>query len=140
MIKHEVPIDQLQAAPTTENIRAALPGDNEMAEIARNFQALGDPTRCKIVLALTRHELRVTDLAAVVGASASLVSHHLKGLKDIRLVKFRREGNNVFYSIDDDHVGNLFREILAHLEHVYRGLPDHRTQLEALTEASLSPS
>lgn len=137
MIKHDVPIDQL-TVPGTDEIKAALPGDNEMTEIARNFQALSDPTRCKIVLALTRHELRVTDLAAVVGASTSLVSHHLKGLKDIRLVKFRREGNNIFYSIDDAHVGNLFREILAHLEHVYRGLPDHRRQLEALEEIVLN--
>ena len=134
MIKHDVTLDRLTIAPTPDAIKAALPGDNEMSEIARNFQALADPTRCKIVLALTRHELRVTDLASVAGVSASLVSHHLKGLKDIRLVKFRREGNNIFYSIDDAHVGNLFREILAHLEHVYLELPDHRARLEALKE------
>jgi len=133
MIKHEVSIDQLNATDP-EQIRAAMPGDDQMAQIARNFQALSDPTRCKIVLALTRHELKVSDLAAVVGASTSLVSHHLKGLKDINLVKFRRDGNSMYYSIDDAHVGNLFREILAHLDHVYRNLPDHRPRLEALVE------
>ncbi len=134
MKKHIVPLDEVILAPSTmpdvQAIQKTLPGRAEMSEIARNFQALSDPTRCKIVLALTRYELRVTDLAEVVGASISLVSHHLKGLKDIRLVKFRRDGNNIYYSIDDEHVGNLFRELISHLEHVYRNLPDHRSQLE----------
>ncbi len=134
MKKHIVPLDEVILAPSTmpnvQAIQKTLPGGAEMSEIARNFQALSDPTRCKIVLALTRYELRVTDLAEVVGASISLVSHHLKGLKDIRLVKFRRDGNNIYYSIDDEHVGNLFRELISHLEHVYRNLPDHRSQLE----------
>ncbi len=140
MKKHIVPLDEIvlppSSLPSLQTIHETLPGGAEMSEIARNFQALSDPTRCKIVLALTRYELRVTDLAEVVGVSISLVSHHLKGLKDIRLVKFRREGNNIFYSIDDEHVGNLFRELISHLDHVYRNLPDHRSQLEK--EAALN--
>ncbi len=134
MLKHQVPIEVDKVKITSPaQIRSALPDDDQMLQIARNFQALSDPTRCKIVLALTRYELKVTDLASVVGASTSLVSHHLKGLKDIRLVKFRRDGNSIYYSIDDAHVGNLFHEILAHLEHVYRNLPDHRPQLGLIT-------
>ena len=57
--------------------------------------------------------------------SASAVSHHLARLRDIRLVQTRRAGNQVFYSVDDAHVANLFREALHHLDHVKRNLPDH---------------
>jgi DNA-binding transcriptional ArsR family regulator len=124
VIKHEVALDV--AAITHEQIRAAMPDEPEMVQIARTFQALADPTRCKIILALTRLELCVTDLATIVGASTSGVSHHLKGLKDIRLVKFRRDGNTIYYSIDDAHVGNLFREAIYHLDHVRLNLPDHQ--------------
>ena len=123
MLKHRVPFENAEI--TLEQVRAAMPSNEEMGIIARIFQALSDPTRCKIILALTRHELRVTDLATVVGSSTSSVSHHLKGLRDIRLVKFRREGNTIFYSIDDDHVGNLFIEVICHLDHVQNNLPDH---------------
>jgi len=124
VIKHEVALDE--AAITHEQIRSAMPNEPEMSQIARTFQALADPTRCKIILALTRHELCVTDLATIVGASTSGVSHHLKGLKDIRLVKFRRDGNTIYYSIDDAHVGNLFLEAIYHLDHVRLNLPDHQ--------------
>ncbi len=126
MIKHEVRLDSINIAEgSIEQMRQAMPAEEETMLIARTFQALADPTRCKIILALTRYELCVTDLAAVVGASLSAVSHQLKGLKDIRLVKFRRDGNTIYYSIDDAHVGNLFREAVYHLDHIYRNLPDH---------------
>ncbi len=128
MRKHDVRLDIIQVEATSQEIKAAIPSDGEMVRIARTFQALADPTRCKIILALTRHELCVNDLALVVGASASGVSHHLKGLKDIRLVKFRRDGNTIYYSIDDAHVGNLFREVFSHLDHVDNQLPDHQPQ------------
>ena len=124
MKTHVLLIDSLDA-PDYGAVRAALPDDPTMAMIVRIFQALADPTRGKIILALTRQELCVSDIATIVGASVSSVSHHLKGLRDIRLVKHRREGTTIFYSIDDAHVGNLFREALAHLDHVYRNLPDH---------------
>ena len=132
MITHEVKIDEVVSS-TSQQIRDAMPPIDEMLLIARTFQALADPTRCKIILALTRYELCVGDLALVVGASTSSVSHHLKGLKDIRLVKFRRNGNTIFYSIDDAHVGNLFREAFYHLDHVRRNLPDHQFMLAALS-------
>jgi ArsR family transcriptional regulator, lead/cadmium/zinc/bismuth-responsive transcriptional repressor len=123
VIKHQIAIDETANVP--EQIRAAMPKDAEMLLIARTFQALSDPTRCKIILALTRHELCVSDIASIVNASTSGVSHHLKGLKDIRLVKFRRDGNTIYYSIDDHHVGNLFREAISHLDHVYQVVPEH---------------
>jgi ArsR family transcriptional regulator len=122
--QHEIAIDRTVNDP--EQIRAAMPVDKEMELIARTFQALSDTTRCKIILALTRHELSVSEISEVVGATNSAVSHHLKGLRDINLVKFRREGNTKYYSIDDEHVGNLFREAFYHLDHVRRLIPDHQ--------------
>jgi DNA-binding transcriptional ArsR family regulator len=120
---HEVTLDKV--GDSLEQLRASMPSSPEMALIARTFQALSDPTRCKIILVLTRRELCVTDLAAVVEHSVSGVSHHLKGLRDIRLVKTRRDGNTIYYSVDDSHVGNLFREAIYHLDHIHRNLPDH---------------
>ena len=103
---------------------ASLPP--EQADFAaQTFAALGDRTRTRIVYALTRGEQSVNALAEIAGVSASAVSHHLARLRDIRLVKTRRAGNQVFYSVDDVHVANLFREALYHLDHVKRQLPDH---------------
>ena len=102
--------------------------DPEVAElVARTFGALGDKTRAAMVYALTREERSVNELAALVGISPSAVSHHLKGLRDIRLVKHRKVGTTVFYSVDDAHVGALFSEALHHLAHVLHGLPDHHS-------------
>jgi DNA-binding transcriptional ArsR family regulator len=99
-----------------------------MKEIARTFQALSDPTRSKIILLLTRYELSVNEIAGAIGTSASGVSHHLKGLRDIRLVKHRRDGNQIYYTVDDAHVASLFHEAVSHLDHVRRNLPDHRAE------------
>jgi ArsR family transcriptional regulator, lead/cadmium/zinc/bismuth-responsive transcriptional repressor len=93
--------------------------------VAQTFQALADPTRARIVYALTRGERSVGDLAALVGVSPSATSHHLKSLRDLRIVRFRRAGNRIFYAVDDAHVAALFREALHHLAHVVYALPDH---------------
>ncbi len=102
---------------------------NTLDFIARTFAALGDPTRCRIVYALVQDEISVNELAAFVGASVSAVSHHLARLHDQRVVKKRREGKHVYYSIDDAHVGRLFIEALHHLDHVRENLPDHGSVL-----------
>ncbi len=93
--------------------------------VAETFAALGDPTRARIVFALTRGEQSVNALAEMVEVSASAISHHLARLRSIRLVKARRAANQVFYSVDDAHVANLFREAMYHLDHIKRSLPDH---------------
>ncbi len=93
--------------------------------VAQVFQALADPTRARIVYALTRGEQSVGELAQIAGVSPSATSHHLKGLRDLRIVKFRRQGNRLYYSVDDAHVGALFAEALHHLAHVIYNLPDH---------------
>ena len=99
--------------------------DDQAAFVAQTFAALSDPTRARMVFALTQGERSVGALAELAGVSISAVSHHLARLRRIRLVKARRAGNQVFYSVDDAHVAQLFREALYHLDHVKQGLPDH---------------
>ena len=85
--------------------------------LARTFQALSDPTRVRLISALTRAELCVCDLAAVLGMSQSAVSHQLRSLRDLRLVKSRREGREIFYTLDDEHIRELFELGLQHVQH-----------------------
>jgi DNA-binding transcriptional ArsR family regulator len=96
-----------------------------LADVAATFKALSDPTRAQLVYLLTEKEYSVNELSEGVAVSASAVSHHLAKLRGIRLVRARREGNQIFYSIDDSHVAALFREALYHLDHVRQNLPDH---------------
>lgn len=101
-----------------------LPAD-VLAGVAATFKALSDPTRAQLVYLMTLREFSVNELSEHVAVSPSAVSHHLAGLRAIRLARARRSGNQVFYSIDDSHVAALFREALYHLDHVRRNLPDH---------------
>jgi len=96
-----------------------------LADVVATFKALSDPTRAQLVYLLTHGEYSVNALSEHVAVSASTVSHHLAKLRAIRLVRTRREGNQIFYSIDDSHVAALFREALYHLDHVRQNLPDH---------------
>jgi ArsR family transcriptional regulator len=92
--------------------------DLEAAErLARIFRSLADPTRLRIVSALARSELCVGDLSAVLGMSVSAVSHQLRLLREMRVVRNRREGKHVYYVLDDEHVGDLFRQGLEHVSH-----------------------
>ena len=96
-----------------------------LVEVAATFKALSDPTRAQLVYLLTKRECSVSELSKYVPVSASAVSHHLAKLRAIRLVQVRRDGNQVFYSIDDSHVAALFREALYHMDHVRLNLPDN---------------
>ncbi|HMQ33274.1 MAG TPA: metalloregulator ArsR/SmtB family transcription factor [Chloroflexaceae bacterium] len=116
----------LDASSAVERFLAAPELSGELAQqVAQTFQALGDPTRARIVYALTKGERSVGELAALAGISPSATSHQLKTLRDLRIVKYRRAGTHIFYSVDDAHVSALFREALHHLAHVAYGLPDH---------------
>ncbi len=87
----------------------------EQAQIlAETFRVLGDPTRVRIVHALSLNELCTSDLASVVAMSESAVSHQLRTLRQLHVVKSRREGKLVFYSLNDDHVRSLFQQGLEH--------------------------
>ena len=101
-------------------VRAALAhqlDDEVAATLAAMFRALSDPTRVRIVALLAQAELCVCDLAAALSMEQSAVSHQLRTLRDLRLVRWRREGRQVFYTLDDEHVADLFRRGLEHAGH-----------------------
>jgi DNA-binding transcriptional ArsR family regulator len=87
------------------------------AQVAELFSAFSDPSRVRIIAALAGGELHVGALAEIVGISESAVSHHLRGLRQMRLVRARKEGRQVFYGLDDDHVAALYRQGLDHVQH-----------------------
>lgn len=83
--------------------------------LAETFRVLGDPTRVRIVHALSLSELCTTDLATVVGMSESAVSHQLRTLRQLHVVRSRRDGKLVYYSLNDEHIRSLFDQGLAHI-------------------------
>jgi ArsR family transcriptional regulator, lead/cadmium/zinc/bismuth-responsive transcriptional repressor len=97
-------------------LRAALLHPDSVFLLAETFKVLGDPTRVRILDALATGELCVCDLAALLGLSESAVSHQLRLLRSLRLVRPRRAGRMVFYALDDDHIISLFREGLRHVQ------------------------
>ena len=109
--------------------QSAAPPDALLELVVETFQALGDRTRARILYALANRALCVRDLAIVVGVSESAVSHQLRFLRDRRLVKPRRDGAVIRYSVDDHHVAALFREAEYHADHVRSGLTDHAYRL-----------
>lgn len=101
--------------PRVRRLRAALVGGDTVTGLADTFRALGDPTRVRILDALSHGELCVCDLAAVLSLSQSAVSHQLRLLRGLRLVRARREGRMIFYALDDLHVVDLLRQGLKHV-------------------------
>ena len=85
--------------------------------LADTFRALADPTRLRLISALMEHRLCVYDLAALVGLSQSAVSHQLRILRDLRLVRPHKTGRTVYYTLDDDHIRELFQRGLEHVQH-----------------------
>lgn len=112
-------------AEAVQAARAAALPEAHLLLLVDTFQALADATRARMLYALTQRPLCVRDLAILVGVSESAVSHQLRFLRDRRLVKSRREGNIIYYAVDDHHVATLFKEAEYHIDHVRRGLPDH---------------
>ena len=84
--------------------------------LAETFSVLGDPTRLRIVYALSQQELCVCDLASVLDMSQSVVSHSLRALRQMRLVRHRRDGRIAYYSLDDDHIASLVGEGFRHVK------------------------
>jgi DNA-binding transcriptional ArsR family regulator len=96
-------------------LRAALVDGATVTALADTFRALGDPTRVRILDALSHGELCVCDLAAVLSLSQSAVSHQLRLLRGLRLVRARRSGRMVFYALHDSHVTDLLNQGLTHV-------------------------
>jgi len=97
--------------------RAKLLDDEVYASLAETFGALADSNRAKIVYSLAEQELCVCDIACVVGISESAVSQHLRILRTLRLVKQRKEGRMMYYSLNDDHIRTLLAVCLEHASH-----------------------
>ena len=102
-------------AARVELIRAALPSGSTLEALAETFKALGDPTRVRLLTALAREELCVCDLATLVGTTESATSHQLRLLRNLRLVRARRDGRMVYYRLDDDHIVRLLAQGLEHV-------------------------
>ena len=98
-----------------EQAREDAIADQELDRLALTYKVLGDPNRLKIVMALRIVEMCVCDLAAFTGLTDSAVSHQLRRLKDLALVKSRREGQIIYYSLDDEHVERLLAIGLEHI-------------------------
>ena len=92
------------------------PADEYLYDLAELFKIFGDSTRIKILYALIESELCVGDIAQLLNLSQSAVSHQLRILKDAKLVKFRRDGKTIFYSLDDEHVRNILSMGMEHVE------------------------
>lgn len=98
-----------------ERIKANMPDDDTLIDVAELFKVFGDSTRIKILSALSGGELCVCDISTAVGMTSSAVSHQLKILKNAELVKFRREGKTVFYSLADGHVNTILNQGFEHI-------------------------
>ena len=100
-----------------DEVKKKLLDDQIYANLAETFSALADSNRAKIIYSLVEQELCVCDIACVVGISESAVSQHLRILRTLRLVKQRKEGRMMYYSLNDDHIQTLLTVCLEHAEH-----------------------
>lgn len=98
-----------------EKVRGIMPEEETLYDLAELYKVFGDTTRIKILYALFESEMCVCDIAGLLGISISAISHQLRILKQARLVRFRREGKTVFYSLSDDHVRSILGQGMEHI-------------------------
>ena len=99
-----------------DKVNENMPDDDILCDLAELYRVFGDSTRIRILYALFESEMCVCDIAQVLGMSISAISHQLRVLKQARLVKYRREGKTVFYSLSDDHVRSIIDQGIGHVE------------------------
>lgn len=102
-------------ADVVEQVREQLPQDEILYDLAELFKIFGDSTRVKILYALLESELCVCDIAKLMEVTQSAVSHQLRVLKNSKLVKFRREGKVIYYSLADEHVERILSQGMEHI-------------------------
>lgn len=95
-----------------------MPSDEIIFDVAELFKVFGDTTRMRIICALKENELCVGDIAEITNITISAISHQLRILKQAKLVKYRKEGKTVYYSLDDDHVLQIFEKGREHVEEI----------------------
>ena len=98
-----------------ENVKNKLPKEETLYDLAELFKVFGDSTRIKIICSLFESEMCVCDLSVLLNISQSAISHQLRVLKSARLVKFRRAGKVIYYSLDDEHIKRIFDAGLHHI-------------------------
>ena len=104
-------------AEAVERARGGMPSEEKLSRVAYFHKIIGDSTRCKILFALQGGEMCVCDLANVLSMSKSSISHQLSKLRECGVVKCRKEGKEVYYSLDDEHVSSLLLLTLTHISH-----------------------
>lgn len=104
-----------------DQVRSHMPDDDLLCDAAELFKVFGDTTRTKILSALFEHELSVCCISEIVNMSASAVSHQLRILRQTKIVKSRRQGKEIFYSLDDEHIAKIYRMALEHLQEERNG-------------------
>jgi DNA-binding transcriptional ArsR family regulator len=115
-MKNKIPICREESiGEYVEEVKAKLPSDERIIELSEFLEAFSDSSRLKILLALSFHELCTCDLSEVTGLSVSAISHQLRVLRDKKLVKYRRDGRNVYYSLDDEHVAEILEIAQKHV-------------------------
>ena len=98
-----------------DRVKGSMPEEESLYDLAELFKVFGDTARVKILCALEAAEMCVCDIASLLNMTQSAISHQLRVLKQARLVKYRRDGKVVYYSLDDDHIGHIFRQGRAHV-------------------------
>ena len=100
---------------TINRVRAKMPEEEKLYDLAELFKVFGDTTRIKILCALFEAEMCLCDIAALLSMNQSAISHQLRVLKQARLVKYRKDGKVVYYSLDDEHIKHIFDQGLLHI-------------------------
>ena len=96
-------------------VEGVMPQEQELVELSEFFKVFGDSTRIKILYVLSQSEMCVCDIATLLQMGQSAISHQLRILKQMRLVKFRRDGKTVFYSLSDDHIQTILAQGMEHI-------------------------
>lgn len=99
-----------------ENVKLKMPIDDTIFEMAETFKVFGDSTRMKIISALLETELCVGDIAEIANSTPSAISHQLRVLKQAKLVKSRKDGKTVYYSLADEHIEKIYKIVKEHIE------------------------
>ena len=119
MAKTDLPYDYCECTQIHDDIvahvRQHMPDEEPIYDVSELFKVFGDSTRARIICALTIAEMCVCDLAELLSMSSSAISHQLRILKQARIVRNRRDGKAVYYRLDDDHIGQIFKVAFAHV-------------------------
>lgn len=116
MAKNDIFCDcEVIHADVVNNVKKRMPQEDELYDLSDFFKVLGDSTRIKILWALDESEMCVCDLAVLLNMTKSAISHQLSSLKQANLVKYRKEGKVVYYSLADDHVKEIYEKGLDHI-------------------------